>query len=90
MAMNQLWATQQSKLEEKDAEIERLRVKFQKAREWNQLAEIQIKNLREIVEHQDKLLTRAADALENLLPALSEIMKITVVPLIADLRKAVE
>ena len=78
------------KLEDKDAEIERLRVKFQKAREWNQFSEIQIKNLQEIVEVQSDLLLRAAGALENLLPAISEIMKITVVPLIAELRKAAE
>jgi hypothetical protein len=33
MAMNQLWATQQAKLEEKDAEIERLKALLARAAE---------------------------------------------------------
>jgi hypothetical protein len=48
------------------SEIERLKSQFQKALEWNQLAELQIKNLQNIVEAQSDLLTRAADALQDL------------------------
>src|SRR4029077_17886607 len=44
-------------------EIERLKDEFQKASEWNQFSEIQIKNLQNIVEAQSNLLIRAADAL---------------------------
>jgi hypothetical protein len=50
----------------KDAQIERLKDEFQKALEWNQISEIQIKNLQNIVEAQSDLLTRAADALQDL------------------------
>jgi regulator of replication initiation timing len=52
-------------LKERDAEIERLKSQFQKANEWNQFSEIQIKNLQNMVEAQSDLLTRAADALES-------------------------
>jgi hypothetical protein len=49
-----------------EAENERLKDEFQKAKEWNQFSEIQIKNLQNIVEAQNELLSRAADALEDL------------------------
>ena len=46
-------------------EIERLKGEFQKAREWNKLTEIQVRNLQEIVENQDQLITELVDALED-------------------------
>jgi len=45
-------------------EIKRLKEQFQKAKAWNQLCEVQIKNLGSIVEDQEQLMSRAADALE--------------------------
>jgi hypothetical protein len=44
----------------------RLKERFQKAKEWNQFSEIQIKNLQSIVEDQKRLLGRAAEMLETL------------------------
>jgi hypothetical protein len=75
------------------AEIERLKAEFQKAKEWNQLTEIQIKNLQEVVKHQDDLLTQAADALEEDHEVIKDFFsKATVrdkfLPLIAELREA--
>jgi archaellum component FlaC len=52
MRMNQLWATQQHKLEEKDTEIERLK------------ADVELLAQNEI--YHKSLLTRAADSLEGL------------------------
>jgi hypothetical protein len=66
-----------------EAEIKRLKDEFQKAKEWNQFSEIQIKNLQNIVEAQSDLLTRAADALEVRGTMHDQ-------ALIAELRKAAE
>jgi TolA-binding protein len=76
----------QEELRALDAEIEQLKAEFQKAKEWNQLSEIQIKNLQNIVEAQSELLARAADALANVLPCSSGGSKITILSLIAELR----
>jgi hypothetical protein len=76
--------------EEKDDQIEQLKADFQRAKEWNQLLEIQIKNLQNIVEAQNDLLTRAADALADWCSALPEDLALDDRQLIAELRKATE
>ena len=53
------------KISDLEAEIARLKGEFQKAEEWNKLTEIQVRNLQEIVENQDQLITELADALES-------------------------
>jgi hypothetical protein len=98
MAMNQLWATQQSKLAEKDAEIERLKELVESWKGGHSIAALdrdlakdQIKRLEEALQRQDNkiidltaLLTRAADALEISKPRDSLVYN----DFIADLRKA--
>jgi hypothetical protein len=44
--------------------IQVLKAEFQKAKEWNQLCELQIRNLQSVVEDQDKLITELADHIE--------------------------
>jgi hypothetical protein len=83
----------QRQIAEKDVEIERLKLQFQKASEWNQFSEIQIKNLQNIVEAQNDLLVRAAEALEEEFgvpndPAYG--VKGPVHELITELRKAAQ
>jgi hypothetical protein len=75
---------------DKDAQIERLKADFQRAKEWNQLSEIQIKNLQNIVEAQNDLLTRAADALADWCSALPEDLALDDRQLIAELRKVAQ
>lgn len=64
-----------------------LKEKFRKAKEWNQFCEIELKNLRSIVESQNDLLIRAADALEAGWPTDGELDR-NDTQLIAELRKA--
>jgi hypothetical protein len=77
-----------NQLMKQDAEVQRLKAEFQKAKEWNQFSEIQIKNLQNIVEAQSDLLTRAADALDR--PETRAYTQQWVESLIAELRKAAE
>jgi hypothetical protein len=46
-------------------QIQVMKAEFQKAKEWNQLCEMQIRNLQEIVASQDQLITELCDALQN-------------------------
>jgi len=79
-----------SESEELVSEIERLKSQFQKAKEWNQLCEIQLKNLESIVEDQKSLCARAADALEAIDELSFRTLDINKSDLIAELRKAAQ
>ena len=72
--MNQLWATQQSKLEEKDAEIDRLQAKVEAVRvelrqQWERMQKENLA-LKDRVLEKDQLITELADALDAFEPYL--------------------